>query len=527
MEHQKHHKNIKHKRPHIKQLDQLANSADLKRPSATAGRARQAGSSYGGQYPPSQGYPGPQQPGYSGAPPPAGGYPGGAPQTGGYPGGPPQSGYQGGAPPAGAYGGAPQTGGYPGGPTPAGGYPGGPPPAGGYQGGAPPGGGGQPDPKVPQYSGEMPGEDVIEDPNAPTSSQTASAPPLEKMDTIAGYNNVGIDTSGFLPPPSYDDAMKQGPPPERQNIQNVPSIDEKEAREALLSYVAENCCYGKGAAEDLKYLDLQSSSAFHYTLETFGEGRMTAWAYEPYTGQPIDGPQNGVAPAPWDIHAQPASLFTNSKQHFEVPHTASVKPCHTCFAMGYVRCDRCLGRGRVRCHSCHGSGHVSRYRDGHHHHESCHWCHGSGRRQCSGCWGRGMVSCPTCNTYRSLKCYIKLTVTWTNHIKDHIVERTPLPDHLIRNVSGQTAFEETFPRVYPINHFPDREINEASNRIIATEQFPNEKLLMQRHRVRIVPVTQCLYKWKDKELDYFVYGFEHKVYAPTYPQTCCCGCILL
>lgn len=35
----------------------------------------------------------------------------------------------------------------------------------------------------------------------------------------------------------------------------------------------------------------------------------------------------------------------------------------------------------------------------------------------------------------------------TNHLDDHIVERTALPDELIRTVSGLTAFEETSPRV--------------------------------------------------------------------------------
>ena len=35
----------------------------------------------------------------------------------------------------------------------------------------------------------------------------------------------------------------------------------------------------------------------------------------------------------------------------------------------------------------------------------------------------------------------------TNHLDDHIVERTALPDELIRQVSGQTAFEEELPMV--------------------------------------------------------------------------------
>ena len=44
---------------------------------------------------------------------------------------------------------------------------------------------------------------------------------------------------------------------------SLPQIREEEAREALLAFVAENCCYGKGAAEELSFKDLQHSSAFH------------------------------------------------------------------------------------------------------------------------------------------------------------------------------------------------------------------------------------------------------------------------
>uniref|UniRef100_A0A8W8LMQ9 Uncharacterized protein n=1 Tax=Magallana gigas TaxID=29159 RepID=A0A8W8LMQ9_MAGGI len=203
-----------------------------------------------GPYPPQGAYP--PQGGYQGGPPPAGGYPGAGqpPPSGGYPGAPPGGSYQGGGPP------------------PAGAYP--------PQGGAPPPAG-----SVPKFSGEMPNEDVMDDPNSQEAQPTA--PPMEKMDNIGGYSNVGFNAN-VLPPPSYEDVTKEQPPTDRQAIQNVPTITEQDARESLLNFVSQHCCYGKGAAEDLKFLDLKSTSAFHYTLETYGEGRSTCWAYEPYTG---------------------------------------------------------------------------------------------------------------------------------------------------------------------------------------------------------------------------------------------------
>ncbi|XP_041347179.1 protein SSUH2 homolog isoform X2 [Gigantopelta aegis] len=436
--------------------------------------------------------------GYGGAPPgqPPAPYPQGQPPAP-YPQGQPPAPYSQGGPPA---------------PYPQGGQQGGPPP--------PPQAGSQG-----QYQGEVPNTDLKDDPNA--RPVEASAPPIDKMDTVNGYENVGFN-SAYLPPPSYDESQ-QPSAPERREFQNSPTITEEQAREALLGLVAENCCYGAGAAKEMDIKDLKSSSAFHYTLETYGEARSTTWAYEPFTGQPIDGPHCGPAPGPWDIAAQPPGMFQNSKVEVEVPHTASVKPCHQCLASGRIRCYRCHGRGRLHCSTCGGTGRDTYYENGEHRHRCCTWCDGTGRRRCYTCDGFGQVTCNICQGRANLKCYIKLTVTWTNHADDHVVERTALPDELIRGVSGQVSFEESQIKVWPINHFPDAEVNQASNRLITqhNSSFRNERILMQRQRVRIVPVTEVSFKWKDSDYTFFVYGFEHKVYAPTYPQQCCCGCTIL
>ncbi len=95
-----------------------------------------------------------------------------------------------------------------------------------------------------------------------------------------------------------------------------------------------------------------------YQLDTFTEGRKTAWAYTPYTGQPIDGPQNGVPPGPWNINIQPGEMFKDHEKHVEVPHTASVKVCHGCMGMGMNRCWKCRGRGQVRGRLTAGGRHV-------------------------------------------------------------------------------------------------------------------------------------------------------------------------
>lgn len=79
----------------------------------------------------------------------------------------------------------------------------------------------------------------------------------------------------------------------------------------------------------------------------------------------------------------------------------------------------------------------------------------------------------------SLNCV--LYIFRENHFEDHIVERTALPNELIRDVQGQLAFEEENPRVWPINHFPDQQINSASNSLVQKHNtaFPTERILRQ------------------------------------------------
>ena len=53
-------------------------------------------------------------------------------------------------------------------------------------------------------------------------------------------------------------------------------------------------------------------------------------------GQMIDGPQNGPAPPPWSIPAQPNQIFTPQVVNIEVPHTASVKVKTPCYIGGHL-----------------------------------------------------------------------------------------------------------------------------------------------------------------------------------------------
>ena len=97
--------------------------------------------------------------------------------------------------------------------------------------------------------------------------------------------------------------------------------------------------------------------------------------------------------------------------------------------------------------------------------------------------------------------------------------------------SGQVAYEEEGERVFPVESFDDEVIRMASAQLVSSHasKFSEEKILRQRHQVRVVPVTKVNYEWKGKTRTFFVYGYENKVYVPdnSYPQSCCWGCSVM
>ena len=69
-----------------------------------------------------------------------------------------------------------------------------------------------------QWKGEMPDSDVDDNESAPSQP---TAPPMEQMDAVQGYNNIGFDGM-VAPPPSYDDVVRE--PPQREQLQRYSSI---------------------------------------------------------------------------------------------------------------------------------------------------------------------------------------------------------------------------------------------------------------------------------------------------------------
>lgn len=377
------------------------------------------------------------------------------------------------------------------------------------------------------YSGtDMGSEDVGE--NDAEQSLQASAPSYDAI--ICGYENTGIDADVSVgPPPSYEESIQYTPAVVDTN--RIPRLTDEDARHALLQLVTKSTCWGSGAAKAMSIKDIAATNAYHYVLETYTEGRSTSYAREPYKGGYIDAAHNGPAPLPWSIPCSPTAFFKTEQHKIPVPHTDVVRPCHLCRGRGFNRCGKCRGRGRVRCGFCHGRGtREVNQPNGDRRHEMCHSCHGNGRKRCHPCRGSGCVMCCVCQGYGSVKQFIQLTVSFTNRHNDHIIEKSDFPDELIRNVQGDTMFEQTALRVGPIQNFFEREINDMSKQLVDSHNsaWPTERVLQQRHYLRSVPVHECQFEYQSKAGRFWVYGHQQEVYTQDYPHTCCCcRCVIL
>ena len=144
--------------------------------------------------------------------------------------------------------------------------------------------------------------------------------------------------------------------------------------------------------------------------------------------------------------------------------------------------------------------------------------------------GGGSKDCPECEGSSELLCFIQLRISWRCLTSDWFLAHS-LPHLLLGDASGQVAYEEEGERVFPVESFDDEVIRMASAQLVSSHasKFSEEKILRQRHQVRVVPVTKVNYEWKGKTRTFFVYGYENKVYVPdnSYPQSCCWGCSVM
>ena len=119
----------------------------------------------------------------------------------------------------------------------------------------------------------------------------------------------------------------------------------EQARSALLSFVSAHCCYGTGAAKQMRITSMEYVPAHHYELQTFTERRETCWTYAPHKGDTTH--TDGPAPLPWDIQEKPVAMFKDDVRLVPVPNTGVVKSCHKCRGTGGMTCGDCAGKVEI------------------------------------------------------------------------------------------------------------------------------------------------------------------------------------
>ncbi|XP_029006608.1 protein SSUH2 homolog [Betta splendens] len=354
------------------------------------------------------------------------------------------------------------------------------------------------------------------DPSIP--EQGPSTPPAGWLDHVHGYrpHKAGEeDAPLYPPPPAYSPRPELNRNTLVPNIK-VPTVSEEVARDALLRFVASKWTYSTKPARELTFRELRSSTVYRYRLETYTETRTSAWQFEPYNGQTVDGPQSGTSPPPWDVPVPVPQRYSDVVEQVRVPHSSFVKMCHQCRGCGRTRCVGCGGRGQKRCTFCHGHGRSRK--------KTCTSCHGRGRRRCSSCSGRGFKTCAVCHGSQNLLHFIQLTVTWKNNLEEFIPDRQPdFPDRKFDKVTGDPFFIDENVLVYPIQGFPDQEICDVSTRLINEHlnRFScTSRILQQRQTIELVPLTHAFYSYSGKDYSFFVYGTENRVFTSKYPSTC-------
>ena len=166
---------------------------------------------------------------------------------------------------------------------------------------------------------------------------------------------VGFDAVSIPPPADIHDIDKTDEGQERPTgvsssppvllPQEAVTLTENEARSALLSYVSSHCCYGAGAAKQMRINSMDYVPAHHYELQMFTEKRETCWTYAPHKlDGHVDGPGLVSAPLPWEIEEHPLSKFKDEVRLVTVPHTGVVKTCHKCRGTGGMCCKECSGK---------------------------------------------------------------------------------------------------------------------------------------------------------------------------------------
>ncbi|PAA46395.1 hypothetical protein BOX15_Mlig002581g1 [Macrostomum lignano] len=234
--------------------------------------------------------------------------------------------------------------------------------------------------------------------------------------------------------------------------------------------------------------------------------------------RPAGQPLERAGAAPWDLKRPIPAAFTDAQYSLPLPHSEKTLGCPHCFGVGYVNCRRCRRKGNVSCLVCHGHGEEL---------PGAPCAPAEAPSVCPACRGRIGVECPECAGSGRLKRYRVVQVTWGVAFDYVVLNGSDLPSYRLSETDGFVVHRQVGPRVglseaaFPLSLVMACEV--LVNRQLATAG-PDTRVLLQKHIVRLIPLSQCDYRWSgaDPKLRrFFVYGRERRVHREKAPTPLC------
>ncbi|XP_055935191.1 protein SSUH2 homolog [Argiope bruennichi] len=352
-------------------------------------------------------------------------------------------------------------------------------------------------------------------------------PPLEEMPEIKGYEEATFELCSVPPPVVLTPADSLEEAGDLKPFTELPRLSKSEVRSIMIRYADSKCAFDKNAPRDMDIINIDYRPGYKYTLESFTEMRQVSWSFEPYTGGPLDEVnESDPPPEPWDIECPLPKPFQVHSMTIDIPHTDVLMTCHVCGGIGSKRCTACSAAGWERCSLCLGDGHkvsLQGYR------ERCYRCLGTGRKKCWKCNGETIAVCLTCSGTGQIRCFINITISWSNHMDSDILEPSDAlaVSEKLEYANGYLVFQDEKPSIPSVN-FPVKDLQMIATAILEKHRNISfsEKLLLQRHGVWAIPVNKVTYEWKQRQDVFFIYGTKNEVYAPDFPESLCCCCAI-
>uniref|UniRef100_A0A3P8ZCK2 Uncharacterized protein n=1 Tax=Esox lucius TaxID=8010 RepID=A0A3P8ZCK2_ESOLU len=347
------------------------------------------------------------------------------------------------------------------------------------------------------------------------------------LNIMAAENVKGYRCDLLLEPSQYTTVpppVEEGKPklsgklqPEDFNPFTQSPLSEQTIHDVLVDWLRNKPLSSTAAAKGMVITNVAHEVVYCYKLETFTEHRSLSLRFEPLCKAPEATASPTTAelkePQPWKVPVTPAKMFHNQVFNYRLNYTNRVTGCSYCQEQKWVMCKACRASTRVRCPVCRAHGRFTK--------KPCRACKDKKMVTCMSCMALGRVCCEMCLGVGQL-CYFKeLRVDFQCHVTRYLLGLPGgIPEDRICHAVGEILYAGSGQKVQPISTFPVEEINAASLRMVQASQSNRHQccVVQQRHLLRAVPVSRVQYRWRDTSGSVFIYGSDHSVYWPDYPN---------